>query len=216
MKNPDRRNFLMQTGSVLLATGAGTMIAHAARAITPSATAGPFYPPKYPLDSDADLVTVAGQDRDASGDIAHLFGAVYDSAGTPVKDVVVEIWQCDAFGFYHHPRDRGDQADARFQGFGKDTVNQNGEFHFRTIKPVSYPGRTPHIHFLVRSNHTLHLVSQLYVKNEPRNQSDGLYLAIPEERRASVTTEFVEAQARHSWISEPGALAAKFDIVLGV
>jgi hypothetical protein len=68
MKIPDRRNFLLQTGSALLATGAGTMIAHAA-AITPSATAGPFYPPRYPLDSDADLVTVAGQDRDAIGDI---------------------------------------------------------------------------------------------------------------------------------------------------
>jgi protocatechuate 3,4-dioxygenase beta subunit len=88
-------------------------------------------------------------DRRASGTILHLAGRVLDPEGRPVRGVRVEIWQCDAFGVYHHARDRCGPADANFQGFGQTTVDDQGAYRFRTIEPVPYPGRTPHIHLKV-------------------------------------------------------------------
>lgn len=58
----------------------------------------------------------------------------------------VEIWQCDAGGRYHHVGEPEQVLDAGFQGFGAVTTDAEGRYRFRTIKPVPYPGRTPHIH----------------------------------------------------------------------
>ena len=85
---------------------------------TPPQTSGPFYPLSLPLDADNDLVIVEGRAERAGGTILHLGGRVLDLAGRPVAGVRVEIWQCDAFGVYHHARDRRGPADANFQGFG--------------------------------------------------------------------------------------------------
>ena len=126
-------------------------IAPAAARILPTARQGPgpFYPERKPFDSDADLVRVAGRNDLASGRVTHVFGTVTDPAGQPMVRAVVEIWQCDAFGRYHHPRAPGhDQADPKFQGFGRAMTDGDGLYRFRTIKPVPYPGRTPHINLL--------------------------------------------------------------------
>ena len=84
--------------------------------------------------------------RPATGIVVHLTGYVLDTIGKPVSGAKVEIWQCDAFGAYKHPRDRGDVSEPEFQGYGATSTLERGEFHFRTIRPVRYTGRTPHIH----------------------------------------------------------------------
>src|ERR1700678_2885242 len=119
---------------------------------TPRQTEGPFYPNKLPLDTDNDLLIINDAITPAVGVITHLTGKILDAKGNPVKNAVVEIWQCDANGVYLHTGDsdgKKDKQDKNFQGFGRFVTASSGEYYFRTIKPVPYPGRTPHIHVRV-------------------------------------------------------------------
>ena len=85
----------------------------------------------------------------------------------------MEIWQCDANGRYRHPRDRGDvEEDPNFQGFGHTVTDADGHYRFRTIRPVPYPGRTPHIHAAVIQEGARPFVTQIYVADEPLNLRD--------------------------------------------
>jgi protocatechuate 3,4-dioxygenase beta subunit len=147
MTRTDRRALLGVTGA--LATSAALPAVAAGLIATPPQTSGPFYPLSLPLDADNDLVMIDGRPDRASGTLLHLAGRVLDPEGRPVRGIRVEIWQCDAFGVYHHARDRRGPADANFQGFGRTTVDDQGAYRFRTIEPVPYPGRTPHIHLKV-------------------------------------------------------------------
>ncbi len=172
---------------------------------------GPFYPKKIPLDSDTDLVNVNGRQKPAAGQVSHIFGRVLDEDGRPISGAQVEIWQCDAFGFYHHPWDRGGRADLNFQGFGRKVVGKDGAFRFRTIKPVPYPGRTPHIHFGISGAGIGGWTTQMYLKGHPLNQGDGIFNSVADPRaRQSLLVKLAPATD-----IEPGALAGKFDIVLG-
>lgn len=201
----DTRRTLLKAPALLLlpATALG------AASPTPSATAGPFYPASIPLDSDADLVQVDGMLRAATGIVSHLTGKVLDGNGCPLANATVEIWQCDAFGAYHHPRDRGDIGEPEFQGYGTTVTNAEGGYRFRTIRPVSYPGRTPHIHVRVGGSGIPSLTTQLYIKGEPMNRRDFLYNRIPEERRGSVLAAFPSTE------SESLTVIPEFDIILG-
>ena len=117
---------------------------------TPQQTEGPFYPTAFPTDMDNDLVQVRGQQARAMGTVLHLEGRVLDLNGKPVDGALVEIWQCDAQGIYDHPRQSGrDKRDSAFQGYGRLLVKADGRYSFRTLKPVAYVGRSPHIHFKV-------------------------------------------------------------------
>ena len=180
---------------------------------TPSQTEGPFYPDKLPLDTDNDLIIINNKITPAVGTITHLTGKVFDSKGNPVRNALVEIWQCDANGAYLHTR-TGNKAkqDANFQGFGKFLTSSTGEYYFRTIKPVPYPGRTPHIHFKVRHEGKDVLTTQCYIKGEVRNEKDGIYRGIRDaKQRDSVTVDFNPMKN-----SKLGELAANFNIVLGI
>jgi protocatechuate 3,4-dioxygenase beta subunit len=87
----------------------------------------------------------------------------------------------------------------------------DGGYRFRTIRPVPYPGRTPHIHFAVTVPGLQRLVTQMYVAGEPLNARDGLYTSIRDaDARAAVTVALAPLPA-----VEPGALGGTFDIVLG-
>src|SRR4029079_9142505 len=113
---------------------------------TPKQTEGPFYPDHLPLDTDNDLIVINEKTTPAVGEITHLTGKILSPNGEPVRNAVVEIWQCDAGGAYlHSGRGNGEKRDSNFQGFGRFLTNSKGEYYFRTIKPVPYPGRTPHI-----------------------------------------------------------------------
>src|ERR1700736_3221445 len=145
-------------------------------ATTPQQTEGPFYPVAFPSDIDNDLVQVRGQAARALGTVLHLQGRLLDANGRPMDGAQIEIWQCDAQGLYDHPRqpnrDRRDQA---FQGYGRMSVDAEGRYSFRTLKPVAYPGRTPHIHLKVATASGGVLTSQFYIAGEPGNERDGVF-----------------------------------------
>ena len=177
---------------------------------TPRQTLGPFYPAEIPLDSDNDLVSVQGQTRPADGQVINLIGRVLDTEGTQLPECIVEIWQCDANGVYHHPRERGGPADPGFQGYGRTIADGEGRYRFRTIKPVPYPGRAPHIHFQVTSPSGFRLVTQMYLKDHPPNARDFIFSGLggPQEK-ASVEVVFTAAPELGS-----GVETGSFDIVL--
>ena len=178
---------------LLLGLAALPVTGFAAMRPTPSGTEGPFYPtPAMRFDdADNDLVRIDGEVRDAGGEIVRLTGRVLDTAGQSIVGARVEIWQCDANGRYLHRGDSGDKArDAAFQGFGFDTTSERGEYVFRTIKPVPYPGRTPHIHVKVLVAGRTRLTTQFYVADEPNNNRDWLYGRIAPGFRDQVTMRF--------------------------
>lgn len=207
---PFPRRVLLAAGMIGTAAAALPAAAAAALIPTPRQTPGPFYPNELPLDSDNDLVEVAGRAQPAAGQVTHIFGRVLDQSGRPLTGARVEIWQCDAFGHYHHPRDRGGQADPNFQGYGRMAVDQEGAFRFRTIKPVAYPGRTPHIHFAVAGAGIERLTTQMYLAGEPLNQRDGILNRVRDP--LALARLLVELRAEPG--IEVGALVGRFDIVL--
>jgi protocatechuate 3,4-dioxygenase beta subunit len=179
---------------------------------TPAQTEGPFYPVDLPLDTDNDLLIVNDGITPAIGKITHLSGRILDRRGTPLRNALVEIWQVDGNGAYLHKGSANQEArDGNFQGFGRFLTGSTGEYYFRTIKPVPYPGRTPHIHFAVKVKGKDKFTTQCYVKGEPQNETDGIWRRITDPKeRASVTIDFAPIEG--SRIEE---LAARFDIILG-
>jgi protocatechuate 3,4-dioxygenase beta subunit len=178
---------------------------------TPPQSRGPFYPLELPLDKDNDLVTVAGRAGVAKGQIAHVVGRVLDEHGQPVSKARVEIWQCDASGRYRHPGDQGGAAlDPNFQGYGEFVTGADGGYRFRTIKPVPYTGRAPHIHYAISGSGVAPLITQLYVAGAPENQRDFLLNGIPDpDARRRLLAPFASDPTLPS-----GELIARFDIVL--
>jgi len=208
MSSSTRRRILLATAGT---TGLSLALPAWARLLrTPAQALGPFFPRQLPLDSDNDLVSVAGQRGIAQGEICHLHGRVVDEAGQPVAAARVEIWQCNAFGRYHHPDDGSDRPlDANFQGYGRFTTGSDGGYRFRTIKPVAYPGRAPHVHFAVTVADRAPLVTQMYVAGALENAGDGLLRSVRQpQARAALLATFERPAAG-------GELLARFDIVLG-
>jgi protocatechuate 3,4-dioxygenase, beta subunit len=182
---------------------------------TPPLTEGPFYPDRLPLDTDNDLLVINDSITPAIGEITHLTGRILTPTGSPVRNAVVEIWQCDANAVYINTGDserKQDQRDRNFQGFGRFTTGSKGEYYFRTIKPVPYPGRpAPHIHFKVKKgNHEL-LTTQLFINGHPGNQRDGVFAGL----RDLVDRELVLIDFKPLPDSRIGELTAQFDLVLG-
>jgi protocatechuate 3,4-dioxygenase beta subunit len=157
---------------------------------TPSLTEGPFYPPKLPLDTDNDLLVINDNITPAVGEITHLSGRVLSQSGEPLRNVAVEIWQCDGNGVYI-AQDDAEGRDSNFQGFGRFLTGSTGEYYFRTIKPVPYPGRTPHIHVKVKKGDRELLTTQFFINGFPQNRTDGIFLDIGDPlERELVTVDF--------------------------
>ena len=187
-----RRSLMLAAGASLIAAPALHLRALAqskARRPTPAQSEGPFYPVEIPADSDADLLA-NGALRYAQGQPAWVDGVVTDIEGRPVRGASVEIWQCDHQGRYHHPGDGG-RADRAFQGFGRVAVDNEGRYRFRTIRPVAYGGRAPHIHVKVKLGVHELLTTQLYVQGDAGNARDGLWRNLrSEDDRAALTVVF--------------------------
>lgn len=180
---------------------------------TPRQTEGPFYPDHLPLDTDNDLLIINDSITPAIGDVTWLSGRILDEHGEPVRNATVEIWQVDGNGIYLHSgsgnKDRG--RDKNFQGFGRFVTGSSGEYVFRTIKPIPYPGRTPHIHFAIKTKGRDKFTTQCYVEGEPQNQRDGILNSIKDAKvRNSVIVPFKPIAK-----SKAGELSARFDVVLG-
>ncbi len=179
---------------------------------TPSMTEGPFYPDRLPLDTDNDLLIINDGITPAVGDVTHLSGRILDSRGDPVRNATIEIWQVDNNACYIHSRggDNGTR-DKHFQGYGRFLTGSSGEYYFRTIKPVPYPGRTPHIHVKVKIKGKEQLTTQCFIKGHPQNRDDDVLLSVRDEKaRELVLVDFTPLKG-----SAAGELAARFDIVLG-
>ena len=179
---------------------------------TPKMTEGPFYPDKLPLDTDNDLIVLNDSLTPAVGEVTHLSGRLLDAKGDPLRNAVIEIWQVDHAGAYIHSKDPNHgKHDANFQGFGRFLTGSSGEYYFRTIKPVSYPGRTPHIHAKIRNDGKELLTTQFYIKGHPQNERDGVFRGVKDAKaRKSVCADFVPLPG-----SRAGELTARVDVVLG-
>jgi protocatechuate 3,4-dioxygenase beta subunit len=179
---------------------------------TPAQTEGPFYPDKLPLDTDNDLLIINDTITPAVGEITHLGGRILDAKGNPIRNALVEIWQVDNNGAYlHSGTSNREKKDSNFQGFGRFLTGKTGEYYFRTVKPVPYPGRTPHIHFAVKMKGRDKFTTQCYIKGHPGNEKDGIWRNVRDPKaRESITVDFAPIKE-----SKIGELAAKFDIVLG-
>jgi protocatechuate 3,4-dioxygenase beta subunit len=199
----------------VVASAAGLPLLRPAQATalapTPAQTPGPFYPRSFPADAGFDLTHIAGRAKTAEGITALIGGQVLDTAGRPVSGARVEIWQCDANGRYHHLEDdrAGPPPDPGFQGCGRVLTDADGGYRFRTIRPVAYPGRTPHIHFAIAAGGRPRLVTQMYVAGEPLNERDGVLASIADPAARDRLIVPLRPAA------ERGMLAAAFDIVLG-
>jgi protocatechuate 3,4-dioxygenase beta subunit len=179
---------------------------------TPAQTEGPFYPDKLPLDTDNDLIVINDALTPAVGAITYLSGRILSASGEPIRNAVVEIWQCDNNGAYlQSGTTNRDKRDSNFQGFGRFLTAASGEYLFRTIKPVPYPGRTPHIHVAVKVKGHKSFTTQCYVKGEPGNERDGIYRSVKDPKaRDAITVDFAPLTG-----AKLGELTAKFDVVLG-
>ena len=176
---------------------------------TPHQSLGPFYPSIIPPDSDADLTFVQGRNGRAQGHLTTLRGQVLSVNGGIVPQARIELWQCDAFGSYHHPMDGGG-IDPFFQGYGRVTADNEGRYRFKTIKPVAYPGRAPHIHLRVTTNSD-ELITQIYVLGNRENRSDFLLNAVPNDKaRRSLVIPFIKDPSGNS-----DELVANFNPVIG-
>ena len=179
---------------------------------TPSQTEGPFYPTRLPLDTDNDLLVLNDALTPATGEVTHFSGRVLDSRGDPIRNVIVEIWQVDHNGAYlHDGTSNKEKRDPNFQGFGRFLTGSTGEYYFRTVKPVPYPGRTPHIHMAIKMKGRQKWTTQCYIKGHPGNEKDSLWRGIADpKQREAVTVDFAPVKT-----SRVGELAARFDLVMG-
>lgn len=215
VKDYSRRTFL-QSSAIGAATLFGMTGAFAEELIiTPRSTEGPYYPDKLPLDTDNDLVIITDNITPAVGEITHLHGTVTDVKGEPVRGALVEIWQTDCNGSYLHSqggnRRADNKKDANFQGYGRFLTDRKGRYYFRTIKPVVYPGRTPHIHCAVSLGTNRMLTTQCYINGHAMNANDGVLRGI----RDPLVRETVMVNWKPIPNSKIGEFSAKWDIVIG-
>jgi protocatechuate 3,4-dioxygenase beta subunit len=178
---------------------------------TPPQAKGPFYPLELPLDRDNDLVHVGNGTDTAQGTVIDVFGRLTDDNGRALAGAQLEIWQVNAFGRYHHQHDDQDKPwDPNFQGYGRTVTDAEGAYRFRTIRPVAYPGRAPHIHFALSDRRFATFYTQMYVAGAPENERDFLLNSVRDRKareRLIVRLDPSPAQGAE--------LAGRFDIVLG-
>jgi protocatechuate 3,4-dioxygenase beta subunit len=167
---PARRSALARLAAGVALTAAwlrapGAVAQGTRLAPTPRDAEGPFYPRSLPADVDNDLMRVAGRSGSAQGIPLYLSGTVVDVEGRPLAGAVLELWQCDAHGSYHHVGHGGGQ-DTGFQGYGRTQADAEGRYTFRAMRPVPYGGRPAHLHFKLAHPAAAPLTTQLYVRGE--------------------------------------------------
>jgi protocatechuate 3,4-dioxygenase alpha subunit len=140
---------------------------------TPSQTVGPFFAFGLPFEGGERLVEKDG---------IWITGAVYDGAGAPIPDALIEIWQANRHGRYRHPEDTREELplEEGFIGFGRCGTDENGEFRFYTVKPGATAPHAPHINVIVHARGLLqHLYTRMYFPDEEEaNAADPLLSSI--------------------------------------
>jgi protocatechuate 3,4-dioxygenase alpha subunit len=177
--------------------------------LTSSQTVGPFFHPALLREDCRRNVLVHPE---TTGERIRIEGTVYDGEGAPVPDALVEIWQANSHGRYHHPSDQRElPLDSAFNGFGRAGTDDAGRYWFETVKPgpVPFPAdrpQAPHISVTVFARGLLnHLATRLYFEDESANADDPVLLLVPADRRPTLVA------CRES---VSGAVVYRFDIVL--
>ena len=162
--------------------------------LTASQTVGPFF--HYMLTPHAyaprEIFTRDLTAQGAAGERVVITGRVLDGEGAPVPDAMLEIWQADSEGRYAHPADTRGAGSNAFRGFGRSDTDNDGTFHFVTIKPGRVPGpngqlQAPHIAINVFARGMpKQLVTRLYFAGDPANVADGILALVPPERRETL------------------------------
>ena len=159
--------------------------------VTPFQTVGPYF--GVWLRSRAGHRQVTGQ---TPGTRIAIEGQVFDGAGAPIPDALVETWQADANGGYRHPEDRRPhQMDPAFSGYGWAHTRAGGEFTFETIKPGRVPGpdgrdQAPHVLVSVMARGILtRFVTRMYFEDEASNVEDAILAMVPEARRQTLVAK---------------------------
>lgn len=183
---------------------ASAAMAQGQRPLTPGQFTGPFYPVgEVPLRDD---FTQFGGGT-AQGRIMDLTGQVIDQRGQPIPGARIVFWQSDAQGVYRHEKDtRTAQIDSHFAGFGAVSAAEDGTYGLRTILPVPYTGRPPHIHARVLVGGRDVLTTQVY--RDGQEAENGLmFRAVSkfygDRRRLTISP-----------VSNGARLAAMFDFLL--
>ena len=148
-----------------------------------------------------------------------VHGRVLDSDGRPIPDTLIEVWQANAAGRYHHPGDKRDSAplDPNFAGAGRTLTDSDGHYRFVTVKPGAYPWknhhnawRPAHIHFSVFGRaFTQRLVTQMYFPDDPLFAYDPILASVPGAARPRLVAAFDLDATEPEW-----ALGFCWDIVL--
>lgn len=205
---PERRRTLRVLAAAALLPAVPAVGQSAALAPTPSQPEGPFYPRTLPADHDSDLTRIVGRAAQAAGTPLYLSGRVLARDARPVVNARVELWQCDVHGRYHHAGDDGKPRDDNFQGYGLVTTDGNGRYAFKTIRPVPYSGRPPHLHVRVRPVSGQPLTTQIYIAGDNAD-GDFVLARTAADARERLTMALAPAAGRES-----GALAGSFDFVI--
>ncbi|MBI5719065.1 MAG: intradiol ring-cleavage dioxygenase [Burkholderiales bacterium] len=224
--NPNRRTFVVTAWAAGLAASVPCPALASSRRALRQMTDGPFYPPvrwrAQWSDWDADLtrVTQGSETLVARGEHLGLALAVLDTDGRLVDGAEVEIWQCDSLQHYRHPdvareaADRSVRFDPGFQGFGAAKSDARGELSFRTLKPVPYPGRTPHIHVKLRHASFGEWTSQLFIAGDAGNARDFLWRNVPVADRAALEMKLARAPAASAGATPALAWMTRHELVV--
>jgi protocatechuate 3,4-dioxygenase alpha subunit len=152
---------------------------------TPSQTVGPF----YAIGMTRTPMNVLATDS-TEGQRIRIEGQIFDGDGAPIPDVLVEIWQANAYGRYNHPDDKQEKPlDANFTGWGRSGTDAKCFYSFETIKPGPVPGngqtvQAPHINFVIFARGMLvHAYTRMYFADEPANASDPVLNSIKNKKR---------------------------------
>lgn len=214
-KSLNRRNLLRWgLGGMTAVVASKAMAVGETCTKTAAQTRGPFYPGEAEIVPINDLTRISGSSVQALGKVILLEGIVRDQNCELVPDVNVEIWQACASGRYNHANDPNPAPlDPNFRYWGEDFTDSNGRYSFRTIVPGAYPAaanweRPPHIHFRIAKRGYKELVTQMYFKGEPLNDSDLILQGTPEAQRADIIVDFVNSE------NNPDLLVGHFNITI--
>lgn len=198
-KHKISRRSVLTAGAGLAATAISATAIGKKAALTPANPEGPFYPKHKQTDKDTDLTVIEGHSERAQGEVIRVTGRVLDDNGQPVEGALVDIWQANAHGRYHHEDDSSTAPrDPNFQGWGMVRTDAEGRYAFTTIKPGAYPvndswWRPPHVHYKVSRRGFRELTTQMYFDGDPLNASDALLNEVPESERDRLLVSFDEA-----------------------